>query len=78
MSFASIFENLPAPKPDITVTSCGTIAIVNLLTPAAREWVDEAVEVPSWAWMGLGFGCEPRLLGTLLDGAADAGLEVLQ
>ena len=77
MSIASVLADLPAPKPDITVTTCGTIFIVNLLTPAAREWVDESVEVPSWAWMGLGFGCEPRLIHTLLGGAQDFGLEVI-
>lgn len=76
MSFASIATT--ETQPDITVTNCGTLALINLHTPAAREWVDEAVEVPSWAWMGLGFGCEPRLVETLLLGAEDAGLEVLQ
>ncbi|MBB3910144.1 hypothetical protein [Sphingomonas desiccabilis] len=76
MNLAALFDSLPAPSPDLIVTKCGTLALINLLTPAARDWVDEAVEVPSWAWMGQGFACEPRLVDTLLGGAMDAGLQV--
>lgn len=61
---------------DISVADRGSIAIVNLLTPEARAWVDENVEVPDWGWMGLGFACEPRMVGDLVQGAMDAGLEV--
>lgn len=41
------------------------------LTDAAREWVDENVELESWQWHGDAFACEPRAVSPLLEGMAE-------
>ena len=76
MGIASILENLPAPKPDLIVTNHGSTTVINMVTPLARQWVEQNVDVPDWAWMGLGFACEPRMVEQLVEGAEAAGLEV--
>ena len=72
----------PAPSdaaaPDFSVTDCGAIVIVTPLSPEAREWGDENVNVPDWSWYGLGFGVDHRMAGDLIEGIADAGFEVAQ
>lgn len=67
------------PQPaDFSVTNSGSVAMVTPLSPAAREWVEENVQVEPWAWMGLGFAVEPRLVEGLMSLAAEQGLEVPQ
>ena len=61
---------------DVRISNHGTIVMVLPVSKAAKDWVKENVDVPSWAWMGGSFACEPRLVDNLIDGMRDAGLEV--
>jgi hypothetical protein len=46
------------------------------MTPAAREWVGENVEVEPWQYMGASIACEPRFLDNLVEGMVEAGLVI--
>lgn len=62
---------------DVSVENLGgSIVFVRPLTDAAREWVNEHVELESWQWMGGAFAVEPRMLEYLLDGMIEDGLKL--
>jgi hypothetical protein len=68
---------LLAPTADITISTHGSVTVLQLNTDAARSWVEESVEVPGWAWMGRDrFGVDHRAGFDLAFLADDAGLEV--
>lgn len=68
---------LLGPTADITISTHGSVTVLQLNTDAARSWVEEAVEVPCWAWMGRDrFGVDHRAGFDLVFLADDAGLEV--
>ena len=46
------------------------------LTPEARTWVDENVELEDWQWLGGGFGVDHRYAKDLADGMTQDGLVV--
>ena len=62
--------------PDVLIENHGSIAMFTPMTPAAREWVEENVEVESWQYMGASIACEPRSLDNLVQGMEEAGLVV--
>jgi hypothetical protein len=59
---------------DVAITDNGTIVTFDLLSPEAREWVDEYVDVPDYMWSHTGFHCEHRFAGEIAMGMEDAGL----
>jgi hypothetical protein len=61
---------------DITVTYCGTIAMIRPHTPAATAWIDANIALESEQWFGGTFSCEHRYLHDLVEGMALDGLEV--
>lgn len=65
---------------DVTVENHGSLFRFNLHTDAAREWVDENVQIPDYMRMGPGSGasfhCEHRYAEAIAHGMRDAGLEV--
>ena len=68
---------LLAPAGDITISTAGSVTVFQLNTDAARNWVEEAVEVPGWCWLGRDrFGVDHRAGFELAFLADDAGLEV--
>lgn len=64
-------------RADITVEDHGTIAVFELNTDAARDWVAEHVIVEGWQGIGKHrFGVEPRFGIEIMFEALNAGLTV--
>lgn len=61
---------------DIAIAAHGSVVLVTPLTDTARAWIDDYVDVPSWAWLGPSFACEPRLVADLTEALQDAGFEL--
>lgn len=65
-----------APRPDVLVENHGTIFMFTPMTPAARAWVEEHVQLESWQWLGGSFSVEHRFAQNLAQGMMADGLEV--
>lgn len=61
---------------DVRFENHGTIGIIQPLTNAGRDWIDENVETESWQWIAGGLACEPRMMDDIAQGMADAGLQL--
>jgi hypothetical protein len=62
---------------DFDVADHGSIVTFTPLTDDARDWLNEHVQAESWQWLGAGLCVDRRYAGPLIDGIADAGLEVV-
>ena len=62
---------------DFTVSNHGSIALIRPQTDAARAWLRDNVEDAA-QYLGASLAVEPRFLDGLLDGIANAGLEVTE
>jgi hypothetical protein len=51
-----------------------SIVLVRPCTKAAKAWVRENVALEPWQWLGTAFGCEPRTVQALIEGAQNDGL----
>lgn len=60
---------------DFRITYHGTITLLEPLTPACREWIDENVATEGWQWFGKALAIEPRYLSTLVDAMLVRGFE---
>ncbi len=63
-------------KPDVSVANHGSICMIQPLTQAAKDWVEENVPLESWQFMGTAFSCEPRYVDNLVEGMRGDGLVV--
>ena len=64
-------------NPDVVVENHGSLFTFILCTPAAREWVEENVEIEGYMWTNrITFACEHRYAHDLAAGMQDAGLKV--
>ena len=61
---------------DVLVENQGSIAIFTPMTPAARKWTAENVQVEDWQRMGCSIACEPRCLDRLVEKMQESGLVV--
>lgn len=61
---------------DFIVENHGTVAMLTPMSPEAREWVDEHLQVEPWQRMGASIACEPRLLADVLEHVTEDGLTV--
>ena len=62
------------PKPDFLITYHGTVATLDLLSNAAREWVEENVATERWQWLGRSrLGIDPGYAEELRAALAEAG-----
>jgi hypothetical protein len=61
---------------DVVVENHGSVCLMTPMSPAARVWVDENVQLDDWQWLGASFVCEPRYVSSLIDGMVDDGLTV--
>ena len=64
------------PQPDIRVSNHGSIFMVSPLSDAAREWVDEHVQLEDWQWMGNAFSVDRHYIENLVEGMIGDGLVV--
>lgn len=61
---------------DVSIHYHGSVVMVEPVTSAAKEWVDENVQLEGWQWMGNTFAVDPHMLENLVCGMRDDGLEV--
>ena len=61
---------------DVLVENHGSIALLTPVTPDARQWIDEHVQLEGWQWLDCSFACEPRCVDQLIEGMRDYGLTV--
>lgn len=61
--------------PDIYVADHGSICILRGVTRDGLDWLTENLDPEATRW-GHAFAVEPRYVGAITDGAADAGLEI--
>ncbi len=61
---------------DISIANHGSVVMVHVNTPAAREWVEQNVHTEGWQWMGNAFAAEPRSVEDLTAGMIEAGLTI--
>lgn len=62
---------------DVVVENHGSLFTFTLCTEAAREWVEENVEIPGYMWSNrITFACEHRYAHDIASGMGDAGLVV--
>jgi hypothetical protein len=60
---------------DFLLFDHGSVLILRPDSDAARDWVDD--NLPDDAlWFGGGVAIEPRYIGPIVDGIADAGLSL--
>lgn len=61
---------------DVEFAEHGTVNTLTPLTAAAREWIDENLDVEGWQWLGGSVGIEPRMCPNIIQGMIDDGLAV--
>jgi hypothetical protein len=61
---------------DVLLADHGSIALFTPMTPEARCWVEEHVEIEPWQRLGASIACEPRCLVQLVEGMQVDGLVV--
>ena len=64
--------------PDVLIRNEGTIIQIIPETEAAKEWIDENVHSEPWQWLGPTLCVDHRMAGPLIEGMADAGLELAE
>ena len=63
-----------APRPDFRVTYHGTVATLDLLTAAARQWLSENLELEPWQWLGKRrIGLDPSIAEEVREALTEAG-----
>jgi len=61
---------------DVLTNNEGTIIALTVLTPAARQWIEEKCKPEPWQWVGDTFAVEPRYAGDIIQGMQADGLIV--
>jgi len=66
--------------PDFTITYHGTVSTLDLFTDAARQWVDDNLDIEPWQWLsaaGAAGKCrvaiDPRSMDAVRNALAEAG-----
>ena len=67
---------VPNVAADVLVENHGSVALLTPMTPDARQWIDEHVQVEPWQWIGCSIACEPRSLEQIVEGMQESGLVV--
>jgi len=61
---------------DAIISDLGTVALLTPLTPAAREWADENLQIEPWQRFADSIACEPRYLPEVVARMRAEGLIV--
>jgi len=62
--------------PDFIYENHGSTIVVQPMTPDARAFITEHVDVPGWAWVGGGFAVDSHALWELANIIAIEGFAV--
>jgi hypothetical protein len=62
---------------DFIFSNHGSVCLLAPIGPTAKQWIADNVPDGAMFW-GAALVVEPRYVGPLLEGIADAGLEVAQ
>ena len=63
-------------RPDISIADHGSLCILTGVTALGTCWLLENLDPDAQRWGVNGWVVEPRYVGPITDGAADAGLEL--
>lgn len=63
-------------QADVIVSGHGSVVSFQLVSQAARDWVEEFVQAESWQFLGNSLCVDWRYADGLKDAALDAGLVV--
>lgn len=63
-----------AAVPDFRLTYHGTIATLDVLTAAARQWLAENIDIEPWQWLGKRrIGIDPSIAQEVREALTEAG-----
>jgi hypothetical protein len=62
---------------DISIRNHGSILVLFGVTPEGLDWLESHLDPEAQRWGNAGFVVEPRFVGPITDGAAEAGLELV-
>lgn len=51
-----------------------SVFLLNPITPKAKTWIDENLQLESWQYMGKSPAIEHRYIGDIVDGMIEDGL----
>lgn len=63
---------------DFRIFDQGSLVMVEPVTDAAKEWVDENVQLEGWQWLGPAFGVDHRMIVVLASAIAAEGFEMVE
>jgi hypothetical protein len=64
------------PNPDYLIRDNGTTWAFCPLTPDAKQWTEENVQLESWQWLGATFVVDWRYGVPLAEGISEAGFQI--
>ena len=64
------------PNPDFLIRDAGTTWAFCPLTPEAKRWTEENVQLESWQWLGATFVVDWRYGALLAEGISGAGFQI--
>lgn len=64
------------PMTDARIENHGSIMLLQPLTPAALEWIEDHVVAEPWQWWCGGLAVEPRYASDIVAGMQEDGLVV--
>ncbi len=67
---------MSSSKIDVKVVWHGSVASLEPMTKAAKQWMDENLRVEGWQWLGNMLCIEPRYADEIAGGMQAAGLVV--
>ena len=64
------------PIVDVRVNDQGSVVLLQPITEAASDWIDENIESESWQWFGGALAVEHRYADAIIEGMQSDGLGV--
>lgn len=66
----------PVGLSDFVVSDHGTIFLLQPLSPAASQWVEDQFQLESWHWHGNSIAIEHRFIRDIVEGIRSDNLSV--
>ena len=64
------------PIVDVRVNDQGSVVLLQPITEAASDWIDENIESEGWQWFGGALAVEHRYADAIIEGMQSDGLGV--